>query len=274
MGPRKNNAAAAGKDDGSAMGKMRKINPAGASTSTTGNSTSNRHLNTKAAVDDIGYTNEERAFLESQLTLFQSSKNMNEANTSSNAARTDFAAMTKERWLTGLPLLLSATEKLLQAAAEQYQITCKNRAAAAAAAAATQRAAGGAGPTSLPPINTHEKEASFSDVGKPTPGIGSNNLSITDGALPAMNASSAAPRPTPAAGTAAQFTEENAYIRSQAQQLQWYPFTYQRWLELLLEPGKYHTAKDEGRLRGDAIQASLRRCILVTYPAVEGGDFI
>jgi hypothetical protein len=261
MGPRKNNATAAGKDDGVALGKMRKIN--------TTNGNSNKLDGNSSAVADVGYTNEERVFLESQLSLFHANKGATSGGIPT--AATDYAAMTKERWMSGLPLLISATEKLLRLAADQYQITCTNR----AAAAATQKpAAGGVGPTAGPSGNAHERDASFSEIGRPTPNHGNNNASMMDGALSATPANLPAARPTPAAGTAAQFVEENAYILAQAQQLQWFPFTYQRWLELLLDPGKFHTAKSEGRLRGDAIQASLRRCILVTYPAVEGGDCI
>ncbi|KPI87252.1 hypothetical protein ABL78_3647 [Leptomonas seymouri] len=266
MGPRKNNAAAAGKDDSSAVAKMRKLNPTGPHT-TSGSSSSGKHVSANVAAADVGYTSEERAFLESQLSLFHSYKSNAGANTSGAAAGADLTSMTQERWMAGLPLLLSATEKLLHVAAGQYGITCKNRAAAAA-----QRSGGGAGSPPGPSASTREKDTSFSDVAKPMPNSGHSTLSITDAVLPELNADLPAPRPTPAAGTAAQFAEENAYILSQAQQLQWYPFTYQRWLELLLDPGKYHTAKNEGRLRGDVIQASLRRCILVTYPIVDGGD--
>lgn len=270
MGPRKNNAAAAGKDDGAALGKMRKVSPGGqlsfTATATSGSSNSRQANPTSSAVVDLGYTNEERTFLESQLAIYATQKG-------GSTAGADFAAMTKERWQAGLPVLIAATEKLLRAASEQYQVTCRNR----AAAAVTQRpgngggaAGGGANPAAGATANGPEKDGSFADVGRRSPSH--NNMSITEAVLPAMSLAAPAMRPTPAAGTAAQFAEESAYILAQAQQLQWYPFTYQRWLELLLEPGKYHTAKDEGRLRGDAIQASLRRCILVTYPAVEGGD--
>lgn len=278
MGPRKSNAAALGKDDGAALGKMRKINPTGPNNT---GSSSNSNAN-KRAITDFGLTSEECAFLEAQAALFNGGKNAGNGTTSSSSstansassAGTDFAAMTKERWMAGLPLLISATEKLLHVAAEQYELTCKNRAAAAAAAAAS-RSAGGTSPTPGPSSNNaHEKDGSIDEMSRPTAGHGGNNLSIAEAALPVMNMNLPPPRPTPAAGTAAQFAEENAYIIAQAKQLQWYPFTYQRWVELLLDPGKYHTAKDEGRLRGDAIQASLRRCILVTYPAVEGGDCI
>lgn len=267
MGPRKNNAAAAGKDDGAALGKMRKVNPPGSSAHASAASGGNRQASTSAAVVEIGFTGEERAFLESQLALFATTNKS--ATSGGSPAGTDFSAMTKERWIAGLPVLVSTTEKLLRTALEQYQITCKNR---AAAAAAQRGAGGGTSPAPGPSANTAERDISFSDMSRHS--ASHNNMSITEAVLPAISPNLPSTRPTPAAGTAAQFAEENAYIIAQAQQLQWYPFTYQRWLELLMDPGRYHTAKDEGRLRGDAIQASLRRCILVTYPAVEGGDCI
>lgn len=285
MGPRKSNAFAAGKDDGAAAGKVRKVGGAGggAGANTTGGggtSSSHKH-STNAATGtaltaDISYTNEERAFLESQLALFPGGK-INGSGSPTNTACTDFARMTREQWFTGLPLLVSATEKLLQAAAEQYQLTCRDRAAAAAAAvtAAAASSTGGGGATAAAVGGGGGAPGGVGE-GKHGSMLGSsgiNGASGPDGTTAATAAAgTSAPRPTPAAGTPAQFAEENAYIIAQAQQLQWYPFTYQRWVELLLEPGRYHTARDDGRLRGDAIQTSLRRCILVTHPAVEGSD--
>ncbi|KAG5477000.1 hypothetical protein LSCM1_05334 [Leishmania martiniquensis] len=252
MGPRKNNTFTSGKEEGTASGKARKVASNGAGVNSTANAASHKHGATATA--DV-YTNEERAFLESQMASFTSG--------GGGSGSTDFSGMTKEQWLAGLPTLVSATEKLLQAAAEQYQQTCRERAAAAALPA------NGAQNTSSSP------SADGNSGGKHSATTSSSNAnnSSTDGVIPGGMAGPSDRRPTPAGSTPAQFVEESAYIIAQAQQLQWYPFTYQRWVELLLEPGKYHTARD-GRLRGDALQTSLRRCILVTYPAVEGGDLI
>ncbi|AYU79469.1 protein of unknown function - conserved [Leishmania donovani] len=255
MGPRKSNAFASGKDDGAAAGKIRKVGGNGVGASSATNSASHKHGGAAAATMTDIYTNEEKVFLESQLALFTSG--------GGGSGGTDFARMTKEQWFAGLPTLVSATEKLLQAAAEQYQQTCRERAAAAASVNGAQNAG------SLP-------SADGSGVGKhgSTANSSHANSCTAEGIAPGGAAGSSDHRSTPAGGTPAQFAEENAYIIAQAQQLQWYPFTYQRWVELLLEPGKHHTACDDGGLRGDAIQTSLRRCILVTYPAVEGGDVI
>ncbi|KAG5477530.1 hypothetical protein CUR178_05235 [Leishmania enriettii] len=261
MGPRKNNAFASSKEEGTASGKARKVGSNGVGGNSTTNTTSRKHGTATAATTADIYTNEERAFLESQLALFTSEDDGSRSK-GGGGGGTDFAGMTKEHWLAGMPLLVTATEKLLQAAAEQYQQTCLERAAAAAVASGARNAS--------PSPNSdgsgggkHGTLASSSNA----------NSSSTDGAVSGGLAGLSNRRPTPAGGTPAQFAEENSYIIAQAQQLQWYPFTYQRWIELLLEPGKCHTARD-GRLRGDALQTSLRRCILVTYPAVEGGDSI
>ncbi|AIN98995.1 hypothetical protein LPMP_251320 [Leishmania panamensis] len=261
MGPRKSNAFASGKDDGAAAGKVRKVGGNGVGYNSVTNSTSHKHGATAATTTNI-YTNEEKAFLESQLELFTSGGGGNTSKGGSGG--TDFARMTKEQWLAGLPMLVSATEKLLRIAAEEYQQTCRERAAAATPTNGAQNV--GSSPS-----------ADGGGRGKhgPTSSSGSNvNSCVTNDIVSGGAAGSSNQHSTPAAGTLAQFAEENAYIIAQVQQLQWYPFTYQRWVELLLEPGKYHTARDDGRLRGDAIQMSLRRCILVTYPAVEGGDVI
>ncbi|KAG5477264.1 hypothetical protein LSCM4_04482 [Leishmania orientalis] len=260
MGPRKNNAFASTKEEGTASGKARKVGSNGVGGNSTTNTTSRKHGTAAAATTADIYTNEERAFLESQLALFTSADDGSRSK--GGRGGTDFAGMTKEHWLAGMPLLVAATEKLLQAAAEQYQQTCLERAAAATVASGARNA------SSSPNTDgsggcKHGTLASSSNA----------NSSSTDGVVSGGLAGLSNRRPTPAGGTPAQFAEENAYIIAQAQQLQWYPFTYQRWIELLLEPGKCHTARD-GRLRGDALQTSLRRCILVTYPAVEGGDSI
>ncbi|GET89229.1 hypothetical protein, conserved [Leishmania tarentolae] len=256
MGPRKTNAFASGKDDGAAAGKVRKISSNGVGGGSVTNSASYKHGATAATTTEDIYTNEEKAFLESQLELFTSGGG-------GSGGSTDFARMTKEQWFTGLPLLVSATEKLLRVAAEQYQQTCLER----AEAAASQNGAQNAGSLA---------NADGSGVGKHGSTTSGNhaNSGVAEGITSGRAFGSSDYRSVPAGGTPAQFAEENAYIVAQAQQLQWYPFTYQRWVELLLEPGKYHTACSDGRLRGDAIQTSLRRCILVTYPAVEGGDVI
>ncbi|CAD2217297.1 hypothetical protein AGDE_04070 [Angomonas deanei] len=74
-----------------------------------------------------------------------------------------------------------------------------------------------------------------------------------------------AAKTSPPAGTVAEFEEENKYIKNQLSQLQWAPFSIPRLCELLLSPATHHLNKD-GVLRGDALQASLRRCVLVLYP--------
>lgn len=68
------------------------------------------------------------------------------------------------------------------------------------------------------------------------------------------------------AGTKAQFLAENEYLMEQLRQMQWCPFTCERLLELLSDPGR-HCMSKSGTLRGELLQAALRRCILVTFPA-------
>ncbi|KAK7200324.1 hypothetical protein NESM_000085700 [Novymonas esmeraldas] len=254
MGPRKSNSVASGKDDGATAGKVRKVGTSvggGNHGGTITSSASNKSGTAAAAppTADVSYTAEERTFLETQLALFTSAK-----------SGVDATKMSREQWLAGLPTLVSATDRLLQAAAEQYQITCRERAAAASANAGASSGVEGS-----------VKHGASTSSGSGNNGGGGGGADVhAHGAT----AKAGGPRSTPAAGTPAQFMEENAYILAQAQQLQWYPFTYQRWIEVLLEPGRYHTAREDGHLRGDAIQTSLRRCILVTYPLVEGGDFV
>ncbi|KAG5502861.1 hypothetical protein JKF63_04631 [Porcisia hertigi] len=256
MGPRKTNAFASGKDDGPAAGKVRKVGANGVPSSTaTGNTNQKQGADITATRANISYTNEERSFLESQLTLFTSA--------GGGSCGTDFASMTKEQWMAGLSTLVSATEKLLQVAAEEYTKTCREHTAAVATANGALQSGFSSGVDGCGG-GRHGTTPSSSDANGPA----------ADGIALGEAAGSLDPRSSPAAGTPAQFAEENAYIIAQAQQLQWFPFTYQRWVELLLDPCKHHTAGSTGRLRGDAIQASLRRCILVTYPAVEGGDLI
>lgn len=62
------------------------------------------------------------------------------------------------------------------------------------------------------------------------------------------------------------FEAENAYLLEQFDLLEAPTFTLQRLAEVLLDPRRYHipVSHPEGPLRGEKLQAALRRCILVS----------
>ena len=60
------------------------------------------------------------------------------------------------------------------------------------------------------------------------------------------------------------FVMENEYILEQFSELHAPPFTLQRLCEILLNPTEYHIAGGKDVVRGEKLQAALRRCILVT----------
>ncbi|KAH9599537.1 hypothetical protein LSM04_005280 [Trypanosoma melophagium] len=63
------------------------------------------------------------------------------------------------------------------------------------------------------------------------------------------------------------FLEENTYIVEQLQLQQWPFFTLPRLLELLANPFIYNSDA-EGKLRGEKLQAAIRRCVLVSAPMI------
>lgn len=241
MGPRKSQSPSAMKEEPNAKGRKSvsgKSGPAGGGSSTS------------AAAHDVRYTSEENAFLEAQLQLFK-----NGSFPPSGTSR--------DNWAAALPSLISITEKLLKASADQYAVVYAERAAATIGA--------GQGVTNGPSSNggdTTEKQGGATSAMAPPPSVHGYNVNTSCGNI---GTGTSVSQPLLAAGTPSQFIEENAYLVAQARQLQWYPFTYQRWLEILQNPAALHSSKDRGHLRGDALQASLRRCILVTYPAVDVG---
>jgi hypothetical protein len=59
------------------------------------------------------------------------------------------------------------------------------------------------------------------------------------------------------------FQAENVYILEQLELLHAPPFTLQRLCEVLRQPSEYHTSRSTGALRGEMLQAAIRRCVLV-----------
>lgn len=89
---------------------------------------------------------------------------------------------------------------------------------------------------------------------------GPSTAPISSNSLTAVPSSLTGP-----AGSTTQFVDENTYLVDQMKLQPFCPFTIQRIVEILQDPFIQHVGVD-GRLRGDALQASLRRCVLVTYP--------
>lgn len=61
------------------------------------------------------------------------------------------------------------------------------------------------------------------------------------------------------------FSAENAYLMEQFSMQEGPTFTLQRLAEILIDPAQYNCVGNDGNsLRGDKLQAALRRCILVS----------
>lgn len=211
-----------------------------------------------AKLDTAPLTNDEKNFLSTVLSLTGSSSPVVLA-AKGKAAGGDGAPVSAagkqlldDAWWSdvAMPKFHAIAEKVLKMAAEQYHANHKDY---------------------IPPSSRSEDSATMAG--------GGNNASAT--VVQTAAAAANAPPPPPA-GSPAQFVEENAYLVEQLKQLPQCPFTVERLAEILSQPFMYHSSKD-GKLKPEALQASLRRCILVTYPVVvsvsadgvgdrEGGD--
>lgn len=60
------------------------------------------------------------------------------------------------------------------------------------------------------------------------------------------------------------FVAENMYLMEQFEIAQCPLFTLQRLAEILLDPKNFHVRYGDGGIRGDVLQAAIRKCVLVS----------
>lgn len=174
--------------------------------------------------------------------------------TAATAAAAGARLLLDDSWWndTAVPRLTALTEKVLAVAAAQYLAGYKDM---TTAREASLNGGGGVGVGSSSNV--------IAGGGGGGDGYGNAGSMMRNGNTGGDGGGGGGGGGAPPAGTPAQFAEENAYLVDQLRQIPQCPFSVERLAEILADPPTARPA---------ALQAALRRCILVTYPVIVAMD--